>query len=132
MVWSASRQRPNTVTPDMAALTAGDGELQHAGRALLKRRERRLGRFDRNPPPRAFAGKRQLILRREDANVVIGVGSRRHDERRFREIRPHGDPLHRLGVETRASSTTATGLPKNGRAVNTSTCLKRRAGIAIR
>jgi hypothetical protein len=45
--------------------------------------------------------KRQLVLRREDANVVVGIDSRRHDERRFREIRPHGDPLHRLVVETR-------------------------------
>jgi hypothetical protein len=40
--------------------------------------------------------KRQLVLRSEDANMIVGVDSRRHDERRFREIRPHGEPLHRL------------------------------------
>jgi hypothetical protein len=48
-------------------------------------------------PERRVPGERQLPQRREDPHAVVGVrGLRRQHERRLGQVRPAGEPLHRL------------------------------------
>ena len=55
--------------------------------------QRGVGASDRGMP-----GEGQLVLRREDAQAVIGLG-RGQQEGGFREVHPTGDALHVLGLE---------------------------------
>ena len=51
-------------------------------------------------PERRVAGEGQLPPGREDPHPVVGAGLRRREhERRLRQVRPVGDPLHRGVVE---------------------------------
>ena len=107
-----------------------DRELDQAGAALLHqlllaRHEARLQRGVRRADGR-MAGERQLVARREDAQPVVRL--RRTSAERWSR---RGWSSRRCAASARVSSasapiTTATGLPRNGLAVKTSTCLKRR------
>ena len=69
---------------------------------------------------------------REDAQAVGRARDRRlQHERRLREVRPAAIRCISSDERSSAPSTTATGLPRNGRAVNASTCLKRSGGIML-
>jgi hypothetical protein len=70
---------------------------------------------------RGMAGEGQFAAGREDAHAVVGTGvGGRQQERGLRQVRPAREVGHRASSRPRASCTTASGLPRSGTAVNTS------------